>query len=91
MRIAPDGLPIEAPLENSDWVETKSGSYLHQGSIFFHNLKVPKPNPIVKDGEGKDVVNERLAFRVMTRGSKNLNKQFLQQLVVGILVKGRVK
>lgn len=38
------------------------------------NLVIPKPNPVVGDGEREDVIYKRLAFGMILRSAKNLER-----------------
>lgn len=53
-----------------------------QGSILLHDLIVSKPNSIIEDTEGENMINEGLAFWVVIRCPKYLHKHFLHHLIV---------
>ena len=43
-------------------------------------LEIPEPNPVIEEGEGEDVVVERLGLRVALRGGEGLLQHLLQNL-----------
>ncbi len=76
----------EAAVEYLNQIENEPGSDFGQRAIFFDNLIVAKPNAVVAQCKVEYVVDEGLAFRVVTRRAHCLREQLLEQLQIRLLV-----